>query len=75
VPPFSCSSVFASLFKYTGILVQILSENALIRKAIKLKWVNPAHLCFLGTDLEIPPHPSKHRVGRNKKGKTGKAAG
>jgi DNA-binding CsgD family transcriptional regulator len=49
-------------------------KEDLIRKAINLKWVNPAHICFSGTDLEIPPHPSKRKAGGNKKGKSGKAA-
>jgi hypothetical protein len=56
-------------------VLDVKKKEDLIRQAIHLKWVNPAHLCFLGTDLEIPPHPSKHKAGGNKKGKTGKAAG
>ena len=56
-------------------VLDVKKKEDLIRKAINLKWVNPTHLCFLGTDLEIPPHPSKRGAGGNKKGKSGKAAG
>jgi DNA-binding NarL/FixJ family response regulator len=56
-------------------VLDVKKKEDLIRKAINLKWVNPTHLCFLGADLEIPPHPSKRKAGGNKKGKSRKAAG
>jgi hypothetical protein len=47
-------------------ILDVKKREDLLRKEVKLKWVNPEHLYFHGTDIEIPPHPAKKRGNRNK---------
>jgi hypothetical protein len=38
----------------------------LLRKALCLGWVKKEHLCFHGTDIRIPQHPSRKRAKINR---------
>jgi DNA-binding NarL/FixJ family response regulator len=48
-------------------LFDVSKRENLVRKAVCLGWVQKEHLCFHGTDISIPHHPSRKRAKTNKK--------
>jgi DNA-binding NarL/FixJ family response regulator len=43
-------------------IFDVNKREDLLRKAICLGWIRKEHLCFHGTDIEIPCHPSREKV-------------
>jgi len=48
-------------------IFDVSKREDLLRKALCMGWVKKEHLCFHGTEINIPQHPSKKRAKINKK--------
>ena len=48
-------------------IFDVNKREDLLRKAVCMGWVDKEHLCFHGTDLIVPQHPSRKRAKINKK--------
>jgi hypothetical protein len=48
-------------------LFDVDKRGDLVRKALCMGWVEKEHLCFHGTDINVPQHPSRKRDKINKR--------